>query len=87
MDQGLSVGWGAVATGKAWGSRIGHVLHRDNDLQIELLGHSRIDDLALPLGTDEEPSYPLKRPLRCGKPNPLKPNRISRGWRCRGDRP
>ena len=71
MGEGLALGRDAVRVGEVGRARFGHVLDRDDDLQVELLGDARIDDLALPLGADEEPSYPLQRPLRCGETDPL----------------
>ena len=52
--------------------RVGHVLHRDVDLQVELLADAGVDHLALPLRADEELRDPLERALRGREPDPLR---------------
>ena len=41
-----------------------HVLDRDDDLQVQILAHPGVDDLALPVGSDQEGGDPLERALR-----------------------
>ncbi len=44
--------------------RVGHVLNRHDDLEVELLADAGVDDRALALGPDEEVGDPLERALR-----------------------
>src|SRR6188474_3111514 len=87
VGQGLSIGWSAVLVWESWSTWFRHVLHRDDDLQVELLRDPSIDDLAIPLGPDEKSSYPLQRPLSSRETYSLQAKRISRGWRRRGAHP
>ncbi len=52
---------------------LGHVLDRDDDLEVELLLVARVDNRALALWPDQELGNPLKRSLRRGKADPLHP--------------
>ena len=51
----------------------GHVVDRDDDLEIERLARAGVDDrhLAVRPGPAEEPGDRLERPLRGGQPDPL----------------
>ena len=50
-----------------------HVVHRDDDLEVERLARAGIDDRHVPVGSDsaEEPADRLERPLRGGQADPL----------------
>ena len=48
-----------------------HVVDRDDDLQVELLAHAGVHDLALALRPDQELGDPLERALSRGKPDAL----------------
>jgi hypothetical protein len=64
----------AVGIGEVGGAGVGHVLNRDDDLEVELLLPPGVDDRALPLGPDEKLRHPLQRALSRGQPNPLDTN-------------
>ena len=51
-------------------ARLGHVLHRDDDLQVPLLGARRRHDLHR-RGPTQEPRHLLQRPYRRAQPDPL----------------
>ena len=78
---GLALGGVAVGVGKVRSPRFAHVLNRHDDLQIQLLGHPSIHNLALPLRSNQELRNPLQRPLRRREPYPLDQLRPFRGWR------
>ena len=67
MGEGLALGWGAILAGEGGGAGVGHVLDRDDDLQVELLGAAGVDDLAVASGADEEPGDPVQRSLGGGE--------------------
>ena len=77
MDERLALGRDAVPVGEAGCPGFRHVLDRDDDLQVELLGDPGVDDLALATGPDQEPGDPLQRPLRRREPDPLQPGRVA----------
>ena len=64
-------GVGAVAALVGERAGLRHVLDRDDDLQVELLGLRGVDDLAIPPVTDQEPADPLQRPLGRRQADPL----------------
>ncbi len=64
VGERLALGRDALGVGEVRGARFGHVLDRDDDLQVELLGDPGVDDLALPLRPDQELRDPLQRALR-----------------------
>ncbi len=72
MSQRLSIGGIAVGVWIGRSPRFTHVLDRHDDLQVELLGNPRIDNLTSSLRPDKEASNPLKGPLRSRKTDPLK---------------
>ena len=62
----------AVAAASDRGARIAHVLHRDVDLQVQLLAAAGVGDLALAPGPTRNCGDPLERTLRRRQPDPLR---------------
>ncbi len=75
----VGAGWRACRAGAVGGAdrggrgraRIGHVLDRHDDLEVELLADARVDDLALLVRPTQELGDPLERPLRRRKADAL----------------
>ena len=57
--------------GLAVGAELAHVLHRDHDLEVQLLAGTRVDELDLPARASHEPTDLLERPLRGGQADAL----------------
>ena len=62
---------GAGGRGGGRGAGVGHVLDRDDDLEVERLADAGVDDLALALRADEELCDPLERALGGRQADPL----------------
>src|SRR6188768_1811270 len=50
----------------------GHVLDRDDDLEVELFPRAGVDDLDVPAGAAEEGADGLERSLGCREADPLR---------------
>ena len=59
FDAPLEIGVAAVPAFLDRGVRLGHVLNRDDDLQIELLGLAGVGDLAFAARAGQEAGDPL----------------------------
>jgi hypothetical protein len=73
VGERLPLGRHSLRVGEVRSSRLGHVVDRYDDLQVQLLRDPRIHDLALPFGAHQKLRNPLQRPLCRREPDPLDP--------------